>query len=194
MAVSSAQPTISVPTSPPEGWPLLRDFVNTVDLESGEEVLPDAGALRGWLVERGLAHPGNVGEADRDRALRFREALRRLLLANTGRPLDPAAIEELHAAAERGDLRVSVDLGGRVSLVPAGSGVDALIARLLHVVAHSQAEGTWERMKACPAEPCGWAFYDESRNRSRTWCSMGVCGNRVKTRRYRRRRRSEDVG
>lgn len=194
MTVSSAQATTSASTSPPDGWGLLRDFVNTIDLESGDEALPDAGALRGWLTEHGLDPDGRIGEADRGRALRFREALRGLLLANAGRPLHPAATEELHAAAEHGGLRVSVDADGAVSLVPAGAGVDALIARLLETVARAQAEGSWERMKACPAEPCGWAFYDESRNRSRTWCSMGVCGNRVKTRRYRRRRRTGDAG
>jgi predicted RNA-binding Zn ribbon-like protein len=169
----------------------VRDFVNTIDLESGDEALPDVGALRAWLAERGLPASG-LRQADRERALRFREALRRLLLANTGQPLDEGAARELHAAAARGGLRASVDGDGRVALVPAGAGVDALIARLLQTVAHAQAEGTWERMKACPAEPCGWAFYDESRNRSRTWCSMGVCGNRAKTRRYRRRRKSDD--
>ena len=43
----------------------------------------------------------------------------------------------------------------------------------------------WERLKACPQ--CGWSFYDYSRNRSATWCSMSLCGNRLKTRAYRRR-------
>lgn len=40
---------------------------------------------------------------------------------------------------------------------------------------------------ACPADSCGWAFYDHARNRSRRWCSMAVCGNRTKARSYRRR-------
>jgi predicted RNA-binding Zn ribbon-like protein len=172
----------------------MRDFVNTIDLESGEEALPDTDALRAWLADRGLGSGSTVRQADRERALRFREALRRLLLANTGQPLDEGAARELHSAAARSGLRASVDGDGRVALVPAGAGVDGLIARLLQTVAHAQAEGTWERMKACPAEPCGWAFYDESRNRSRSWCSMGVCGNRVKTRRYRRRKKGDDAG
>ena len=41
------------------------------------------------------------------------------------------------------------------------------------------------------AEDCRWAFYDESRNRSATWCDMKVCGNRAKVRGFRERTRSE---
>ncbi|MGH9061952.1 MAG: CGNR zinc finger domain-containing protein, partial [Acidimicrobiales bacterium] len=47
--------------------------------------------------------------------------------------------------------------------------------------------GDWVRLKICPADDCLWAFYDESRNRSRTWCSMRVCGNREKARSWRAR-------
>jgi predicted RNA-binding Zn ribbon-like protein len=62
------------------------------------------------------------------------------------------------------------------------------VARLLAVIARADAEGSWERMKICPADDCLWAFYDFSRNHSRTWCDMSVCGNRAKARTYRERR------
>ncbi|WP_027229465.1 CGNR zinc finger domain-containing protein [Phyllobacterium sp. UNC302MFCol5.2] len=39
-----------------------------------------------------------------------------------------------------------------------------------------------ERIKVCPN--CHWLYFDESRNRSRRWCDMNVCGNRAKARRY----------
>jgi predicted RNA-binding Zn ribbon-like protein len=45
-----------------------------------------------------------------------------------------------------------------------------------------------ERLKACVE--CRWLFLDESRNRSRRWCSMNGCGARAKMRRYRAGRRS----
>jgi len=47
--------------------------------------------------------------------------------------------------------------------------------------------GEWNRIKICPADDCRRAFHDRSRNRSRTWCSMRVCGNRRKARTFRRR-------
>ncbi|MBL8582674.1 MAG: CGNR zinc finger domain-containing protein [Rhizobiaceae bacterium] len=38
---------------------------------------------------------------------------------------------------------------------------------------------------------CGWLFVDRSRNGSRLWCDMAVCGNRQKARRHYRRHRHE---
>jgi predicted RNA-binding Zn ribbon-like protein len=169
---------------------LVRRFVNTFDLETGEEELPTAEALGAWLDEHGDEAEPAPSEADLARAIRFREALRALLLANNGRPLPGHAAADLEAAARRSAVRLGVDAGGQVSISPAGGGVDGLVARLLGIAARTQVEGTWGRLKACPAETCAWAFYDESRNSSRNWCSMGVCGNRAKTRRYRRKRRA----
>lgn len=40
------------------------------------------------------------------------------------------------------------------------------------------------RVKQCEGDPCGWLFFDTSRNRSRRWCSMADCGNRAKARRF----------
>jgi predicted RNA-binding Zn ribbon-like protein len=56
------------------------------------------------------------------------------------------------------------------------------------------ADGTWPRVKACPGPHCGWLFYDGSRNRSRQWCSMAICGNRVKSATFRERRRRSGGG
>jgi predicted RNA-binding Zn ribbon-like protein len=47
-----------------------------------------------------------------------------------------------------------------------------------------------DRMKICGH--CGWLFLDRSRNRSRLWCDMAVCGNRVKASRHYRRGRGEE--
>ena len=46
---------------------------------------------------------------------------------------------------------------------------------------------THRRIRVCPN--CAWLFLDRSRNRSRTWCDMAVCGNRSKARRHYRKRR-----
>ncbi|MBB3963881.1 putative RNA-binding Zn ribbon-like protein [Rhizobium metallidurans] len=47
-----------------------------------------------------------------------------------------------------------------------------------------------ERMKICGN--CGWLFLDRSKNRSRTWCDMAVCGNRAKASKHYRRRKEEN--
>jgi predicted RNA-binding Zn ribbon-like protein len=50
------------------------------------------------------------------------------------------------------------------------------------------APGVLERLKVCPN--CGWLFLDKSRNSSRLWCDMTVCGNRRKASRHYHRRRA----
>jgi predicted RNA-binding Zn ribbon-like protein len=44
--------------------------------------------------------------------------------------------------------------------------------------------GDVARLKRCAEHGCAWVFWDTSKNRSRRWCSMRVCGNRTKARRY----------
>jgi predicted RNA-binding Zn ribbon-like protein len=39
-----------------------------------------------------------------------------------------------------------------------------------------------DRIRVCAA--CGWLFLDRSKNRSRRWCDMSVCGNRAKAKRH----------
>jgi predicted RNA-binding Zn ribbon-like protein len=46
-------------------------------------------------------------------------------------------------------------------------------------------------VRECGGDHCGWLFLDETKNRSRRWCEMSVCGNRAKARRhYDRNRRA----
>lgn len=53
------------------------------------------------------------------------------------------------------------------------------------------ADDGWQRIKACSNEHCRWAFYDESRNRSRRWCDSAACGNVMKVRAFRQRKEGE---
>lgn len=45
------------------------------------------------------------------------------------------------------------------------------------------------RVRACAADDCGWWFLDETKNHSRRWCDMTLCGNRAKLRRFREKAR-----
>ena len=169
---------------------LVSSFVNTLEKNSSrpdEESLDSPEALRRWMDEQGIPAGGDLEPRDLERAIEFREALRLLLLTNNGVELDAEALRGLREAADAGLIRVEIEKDGQAFPRPAEEGVSALFARLLAAVADIQCAGTWERLKACAAEDCQWAFYDTSRNRSRTWCSMEVCGNRAKTRAYRAR-------
>jgi predicted RNA-binding Zn ribbon-like protein len=176
----------------PEPLALVQAFANTV-AEEGHfrwEAIGDPDSLRSWLSGRGLLAGGErVGEADVTRAKEARKALRSLLAANNGREADAAAIRALNLVTERARLTVRFGADGRATLEPGAGGVDGALGRVLAAVHASMEEGTWGRLKSCANATCGWAFYDRSKNRSGRWCSMEVCGNRTKTRAYRRRRR-----
>jgi predicted RNA-binding Zn ribbon-like protein len=169
---------------------LVQSFVNTRNVMRGYDLLEDIGGAAGWLAERGLLD-GDVqlsGE-DRDRLVEFREGLRGLLLAHNGGSVGEGA-GVLNEMAEDALLRVRFDEEGVPGLMPVGSGsaVGGVTARLLVAAVGASSEGTWRRLKACRNEVCTWAFYDASKNRSGSWCTMDVCGSRAKMRAYRRRK------
>jgi predicted RNA-binding Zn ribbon-like protein len=180
----------------PEPLALVQAFANTV-AEEGHfrwEAIGDPDSLRSWLSRRGLLADGErVGEADVARTKEVRKALRSLLAANNGREADAAAIRALNLATERARLTVRFGADGRATLEPGAGGVDGALGRVLAAVHASMEEGIWGRLKSCANATCGWAFYDRSKNRSGRWCSMEVCGNRTKTRAYRRRRQGTSL-
>jgi predicted RNA-binding Zn ribbon-like protein len=175
----------------PEPLYLVQRFVNSVDLESGEDELSSPEALRDWFAERGLMDRGDsVGAADLKRAIDVREGLRAVLLQNNGLPLDEERVERLDKAVGRAAVRVHFAPGRDPELVASCTGVDGALARLMAVVAAAVEHGRWERLKACPREECEWAFYDKSKNSSGRWCSMDSCGNIEKAKAFRERRRA----
>ena len=176
----------------------VRAFVNTWDVDDGIELLTGPAELAHWLAEQGLAEGGakdlRASAADLRRALELREALRAHLLAHHDQPLPGDAAATLDAAATRARLTLRFTGPDETTLEPAASGVDGALGRLLAIVARAIEDGTWQRLKVCPADTCQWAFYDASRNRSAVWCDMRVCGNRAKVRGFRERTRAGDGG
>lgn len=167
---------------------LLVEFVNTEDNEEGTDAIADPELLAAWAAERTGEYMGALEEEEMARVRALRDALRALLRANNGKATDPRALEPLREAAERSRYRTTLGADGQLELAPARSGLSGFEARLLLAVERLQSQGAWPRIKACTEDSCQWAFYDTTRNHSRTWCSMDVCGNREKTRRYRARR------
>jgi predicted RNA-binding Zn ribbon-like protein len=183
--VSEAQPGGRDPA--PGALALVQAFVNTNDIEGRRDEFATPELMRAWLVERGLLDPDEpVSANDFVRALAVREALRALAAANNGLPLPGDAVETLDRVAA-GTLAVHFTTGGG-DLNAVRPGLDGVLGRMLAIVLEAMREDSWSRMKACHRDVCRWVFYDHSRNRSSTWCAMSICGNRVKTRSYRRRR------
>ncbi|MGI5282936.1 CGNR zinc finger domain-containing protein [Nonomuraea polychroma] len=152
---------------------LIRDFVNTYDVESDTDELSAPADLALWLRERDLiASRDRATDDDLHSAHALREGLR-------------AALRREQADLPALPLQVRIGNDGVPELVPARGGVPGGLAR----IAAAMVEPGWDRLKVCAEETCQWAFIDSSKNRSRSWCSMRVCGNRTKTRAYRARKR-----
>jgi predicted RNA-binding Zn ribbon-like protein len=167
---------------------LVREYVNTLDLETGIDRISSPDELAMWLSEQGLVddlvEPTEQELAD---ALAVREAIRELLLANNGVETDvDAASKTLEAAGRRANLGVRFE-NGRPVLASEDDGARGAIGSIVATVAELAPTDEWKRLKGCRDEHCRVAFYDKSRNRSRAWCSMEVCGNREKARSFRAR-------
>lgn len=179
----------------PEGTRLVHAFVNTRDLRAfkrrGEvhervDELGSAEALTSWLRTRELIAPeARANRADLSRAVDLRAHLR-------------AAVGEAgETALPHGPLdwpvQVTVEAGRPPSLAPAGSGVQAALGRIALAAVGAVSDGTWSRLKVCAADDCRWIFYDRTKPGRGRWCEPELCGNRVKTRAYRERRRQAAV-
>jgi predicted RNA-binding Zn ribbon-like protein len=171
--------------SAPGSLALVEEFLRT------RNEITNAADLDRWCAAHRL--PGEVSPSTYDRALRLREALRSLMLANNGGRLDPAAVETLNAEIAACGLRPEITPDGAHLRWPAGeAGPDErLLAPLLAAVITAMTDGTWPRMKACAADDCRYAFYDHTRNRSARWCDVSGCGVNARMRAYRHRRSIE---
>jgi predicted RNA-binding Zn ribbon-like protein len=176
---------------------LLYDFVNSVDLrryveqgvahDPGDELATPA-QLQNWLQARGLLKRGvRVSRAEHREALALRDALRIFLAAA---PERTSAAGPLEASAARFPLEVTASRDRGLDLRPvvgrATGGLGGVLAELVRL----SDSGRLERVKICDSDECRWVFYDRSKPGNRRWCSSDRCGNREKTRTYRKRHRS----
>ena len=167
---------------------LVRDYVNTFDLETGIDQIATADELARWFSEQGLVDDlVEPTEQEVEEAAAVREAIRELLLANNGVEVDAgAASRTLEEAGRKARLGVRFE-DGRPVLAPEDDGARGALGRMVATVAELAPTDDWKRLKTCRDEHCRVAFFDKSRNRSRAWCSMEVCGNREKARSFRSR-------
>lgn len=171
---------------------LVQRFVNTVELSDDHvhEELEAPHDLRDFLARyAGLEPDAPVTPADLKRATDLRESLRVLLAANTvGEPCASKDVQQrLNREIERTRVRAFIDDGGHPAFTVDTTGVSGALGRILAALLSAMDHESFHRLKACARHSCRWIFFDRSKNRSGTWCSMQVCGNREKVRAYRQR-------
>jgi len=182
------------------GGALALDFCNTTTgrgTEAFVEHLFDYEDLLRWAVFNELLTPdAGAGLADRTtpdaQAAAFGAAMQARALLNRifdavarGRTADPAAVAALAggygATWNRAEL-VRAAPGYAWRFEPPDARADALIEPILRSAVAVLTGGELQRLKACPGLDCGWVFLDASKNASRVWCEMEVCGTRAKLR------------
>jgi predicted RNA-binding Zn ribbon-like protein len=160
------------------------------------ERIPDAAALGRWLVAAGLLSTAPpVSEAHLVQARQLREAISRLahaVMSAGPLPGKPLAVVNEHAV--RPDLapQLRVEDGRPAVTAPAAADVPSALATIARDAVLLLGGPQAARIKECEHPDCSLLFVDETQSGRRRWCSMGRCGNLVKTAGYRARRHSSD--
>ena len=165
---------------------LLVGFEDLVAWGVQAGAVPDAIARA--LCREARAHPRRAARA-LERARRVREVLFAVFSAVAHAHVPPgAAMDRLNDELPRafGSRRLDGAAGS-----PAWAWVEhdpPDLDRVLWPAVVSAAElltsTELDRVRECAGERCAWLFLDKSKNRSRRWCDMTVCGNRSKARRH----------
>ncbi len=175
----------------PEQLHVVESFANSIDYDTDQDDLESVERFGRWLGDHGFLGVRPT-EEERAFAIGVREALREELMAHHDREAAVDARRRLDDYAAHIPLRASFG-PGPATFVAAAGGVYGMLGEVLAAVVIAEREGRWERLKLCREDTCQVVFFDHSKNRSKTWCSMQVCGNRSKTRSYRGRRREVPV-
>jgi predicted RNA-binding Zn ribbon-like protein len=184
----------------------ILDLLNTkpVLAYGPTELLPDVRALERWLIASGTVSSAkdkaavrgwrNSAEADAflKQLIAFRERLRDAVLRiESGMLPNDAFLSEVnsllleyprHTSLHKRDGKVT-----RETLVEFRKPVD-LWAPIVDATANLLVEAESSRIRKC--ESCVVHFFDTSKKGSRRWCSMNICGNKLKVASYQRRKRA----
>jgi predicted RNA-binding Zn ribbon-like protein len=190
------------------GQPAL-DLVNTLDWRfraepPPEELLTDYGAVLRFAEQSGL-----IGNSQARRLLRGTSESKAAQVVAAVRELREAAALVLYAALDGDEARASsiVTLEGYFKRARQAQRLQAVEGKLdwafpqsdsaselpLWLLSLSAAQlltsDEMERVRACGNAECRWLFLDTSKNHTRRWCDMKICGNRMKARRFKAQHR-----
>ncbi len=186
----------------------VLDFLNTRPILEGKstELLPDAAALERWLVASGIltSHRGRAmmrrwrdssgAEAFLQNLLAFRERLRAAVIRRqAGLSISDAFVSEINLLLREHPSRIALHgkaakLERRIVFEPQEP--EDVWAPIAAGAAELLADIPAYRIRKCESESCAVHFYDISKKGSRRWCSMNICGNRLKVAAYQRRNRA----
>jgi predicted RNA-binding Zn ribbon-like protein len=175
-------------TSSGRGWPThqehLRSAENVVAWARHAKLL---GPADGEWLHGAVAADEALARRLLRRALDLREALHAIGVAVAAGDAAPAP-EVARLAKEHAACVACAQLtpdGGRYvwSWMPREAPVEALLGPIALSALATLGQADLTRVKRCEGEKCGWLFFDTTKNKSRRWCEMEICGNRAKQKR-----------
>lgn len=189
------------------GNQLALDFLNTKPILESEarELLPNAAALERWLIASGIVttrksrallrawRDSRQGEAVVQKLIAFRERLRAAVLRlEVGSLPGDAFLAEMDMLLKKHPQRTSLSKKGSKVVLDVffeAQKPEDVWAPIVAATAELLSEVKPSRIRKCESDSCIVHFYDTSKKGSRRWCSMNICGNKLKVAAYQRRRR-----
>ena len=170
------------------------DLVNSEHIRGPGHVddeLDNAQRLEKFLARWSLPSPLSARERSRLRELRgvLRAVVNEL---SASQAISDGALERLREFMPSTATRTVLERDGAgFRVAHEVQGRRHASAEVAQAFAELVADDGWRRVKACNNPHCRWAYYDESRNRSRRWCDSAECGNVMKVRAFRKRKEGE---
>jgi predicted RNA-binding Zn ribbon-like protein len=169
--------------------------------DDANEYLTNYGRLLTWSRQAGLvsgkdevrlraagAGRSRAAAATLKRAVAVREAIFALFVAVARRARAPAAaVEDLNLALPNALSALRIDSAGEGfgwRFVHDDDDLAPMLAPVVRAAAELATSAELTRIRECGSDRCFWLFLDRSKNGTRRWCDMKVCGNRAKARRH----------
>lgn len=183
--------TVSYRRDPVRRAERLNSFEDLLAFARQSKIIPPGEAKQ--QIARALRHADDATRSLR-KAIKLRESLYRAFSALArGKPASPHDVREINGFVQQALAHRNLVAANGGYRWQWQAGPRDLLDRVLWPVAASAAElltsGELDDLRICNASTCGWLFLDRSRNHSRRWCDMKVCGNRQKARRHYQRAR-----
>lgn len=171
----------------PEPVERLTSYDALVDWAREQHLISAAAADR--LLAEARRHPHQAGSV-LARAKEFREALNTLALAvEQQRQPSAAALQTIsdRLADAYAHGRLVPHDGALQWVSSAEDDLDRVLWEISRAAGRLVMSPRLSRLRSCAASDCGWWFVDDTKNHSRRWCDMKLCGNREKVRRFRQK-------
>ena len=181
----------------------VTDFANTQFTPSGEvkELLNTYEDILVWFQKAGLEIPKEkISETSRqyyfEEILAYREVIKQSFhkFTTSQKPMK-TLMQTTNTILQKGDVSPEISLteeGYTLSLIPKATSCNQLLVRLAIETARLLDGTQLSHLKKCGNHTCSLFFIDTSKNHSRRWCSMEVCGNRHKVNTFQKRKKSEN--